>query len=58
LTETNNDLQNQNDLIYETSNNNNDDDEEKTDVGTITDTPPPIDNCGINPDTPPCCTPG
>ena len=57
--ETNNDLQKQNDLpIDETSNNNN---EEKTAFGTIIgDTPPspPIENCGINPNAPPCCTPG
>ena len=54
-TETNNDLQKQSDSIDETSNIN---DEEKTAVGTIIDTPPPIDNCGINPNAPPCCTPG
>ncbi|HEU5120306.1 MAG TPA: hypothetical protein VFT71_04900 [Candidatus Nitrosocosmicus sp.] len=49
------DLQKQSDSIDETSNNN---DEQKTAVGTIIDTPPPIDNCGINPNAPPCCTPG
>ena len=55
-TEINNGLQKQDDSTDGTSNNNN---EEKTAVGTIMDTPPPpIDNCGINPNAPPCCTPG
>ena len=54
-TETNNDLQKQNDSpIDETSSNNK---EEKTAVGTIIDNLP-IANCGINPNAPPCCTPG
>jgi hypothetical protein len=58
-------LQKQNGPIDETFINNNE--EEKNSVGTVTDdttttttTPrsPPIENCGINPNAPPCCTPG
>jgi len=33
------------------------DDNDKPQIGIITD-PVPIDNCGINPNAPPCCTPG
>lgn len=62
-TGTDNDLQKQNGPVDETFNNNNE--EEKNAVGTVTDdiatTPPsspPIENCGINPNAPPCCTPG
>jgi hypothetical protein len=54
-TETNNDLQKQNDLTIDGTSNNND--EKKTTVRTVIDTPP-VENCGINPNAPPCCTPG
>ena len=54
-TEINNDFQKQNaPSIDEASKDN---DEEKTIVGTPVDTPP-IENCGINPNAPTCCTPG
>ncbi|HKO65933.1 MAG TPA: hypothetical protein VJU13_12085 [Candidatus Nitrosocosmicus sp.] len=54
-TETNNDLQKQNDFPIDALSNNND--EKKTAVGKILDRPS-TENCGINPNAPPCCTPG